>query len=113
MDAAAVELARGGQWEIALTPRRPVPRAWFGEVMGKQILCLASGGGQQAPILAAGGASVVSLDASDAQLAKDQELAARHGLDLRCEQGDMADLSRFREGSSRPDLPSLLELLHP
>lgn len=99
VDAAAIEQARDGQWDILLTPCRPVPRAWFGELAGKQVLCLASGGGQQAPILAAAGASVVSLDASDAQLAKDMDVAERHGLDLRCEQGDMADLSRFGDGS--------------
>lgn len=99
VDAAAIEQARRGQWEIVLTPQKPVPRAWFGELAGKRVLCLASGGGQQAPILAAAGAIVVSLDASDAQLAKDAAVAARHGLDLRCEQGDMADLSRFGDGS--------------
>lgn len=99
VDSVAVGKARDGQWEILLTPQTPVPRAWFGDIAGKQVLCLASGGGQQAPILAAAGARVVSLDASDAQLAKDLEVATRHGLDLRCEQGDMADLSRFGDGA--------------
>lgn len=47
---------------------RPVPKSWFGNLDGKRVLCLASGGGQHAPILAAAGASVVSFDLSDVQL---------------------------------------------
>ncbi|MDQ3062188.1 MAG: SAM-dependent methyltransferase, partial [Acidobacteriota bacterium] len=45
--------ARRGNWSIVLTPVKPVPREWFGDVRGKDVLCLASGGGQQAPVLAA------------------------------------------------------------
>ena len=48
--------ARQGDWKIVLTPSKPIPREWFPEDMnGKKILCLASGGGQQGPILAATG----------------------------------------------------------
>ena len=52
------ETGRGrlGDWSVYLTPNKPVPRDWFGEVEGRDILCLASGGGQQGPILAAAGA---------------------------------------------------------
>ncbi len=32
------------------TPTKTVPHAWFGEMRGKKILGLASGGGQQIPI---------------------------------------------------------------
>ena len=60
-----VDAARRGQWEVVLTPNKPVPRSWFGDLTGKRVLCLASGGGQQAPILAAAGAKVVSLDLSE------------------------------------------------
>lgn len=97
--AEAIERARGGQWDVVLTPRQPVPRSWFGDLAGKDVLCLASGGGQQAPILAAAGARVTSLDASAVQLGKDREVSERHHLDLRCEQGDMADLARFADAS--------------
>ena len=65
---------------VILTPKLPVPREWFGDVRGKDILCLASGGGQQVPILAAAGANVVSFDLSDEQLAKDRMVAEREGL---------------------------------
>ena len=60
------------------------------------MLCLASGGGQQAAVLAAAGASVVSFDNSDEQLAKDKLVADRDERDLTTVQGDMADLSVSR-----------------
>ena len=55
-----VKFAREGVWSILLTPTKPVPENWFPEKLGeKKILCLASGGGQQGPILAATGADVI------------------------------------------------------
>ncbi len=90
-----IERARNDDWEIILTPIKAVPREWFGDVRGKDILCLASGGGQQAPILAAAGANVTSFDASLKQLEKDKFVAERDNLKIRIEQGDAADLSRF------------------
>ena len=97
--AAEVARARAGEWSVVLTPTRPVPRAWFGELRGARVLGLASGGGQQGPLLAAAGAAVTILDNSPAQLARDREVAAREGLELRCELGDMADLGRFADGA--------------
>jgi SAM-dependent methyltransferase len=97
LPVSSVEIghARLGDWSIVLTPNRPVPRDWFGDVAGRDILCLASGGGQQAPILAAAGASVTVLDASARQLAQDEMVAKRDGLELAAVQGFMHDLSRF------------------
>lgn len=63
-----------------------------------KILCLASGGGQQGPVLAAAGADVTVHDLSDGQLATDREVADREGLKLHTEQGDMCDLSRYGDG---------------
>ncbi len=94
-----IAAARRGGWKICLTPLRPVPRAWFGRLDGADLLCLASAGGQQAPILAAAGARVTSYDNSDEQLARDTEVAAREGLALRCVRGDMADLGEFAAAS--------------
>ncbi|WP_239690884.1 class I SAM-dependent methyltransferase [Chromobacterium sphagni] len=79
-----------------LTPG-PLPAGWLDQVLGLDILCLASGGGQQAPILAAAGARVTVLDASAEQLARDRMVAERDGLNLRVEHGDMRDLSRFAD----------------
>lgn len=90
-----IERARRDDWSLLLTPNRAVPRNWFGDVIGRDILCLASGGGQQAPILAAAGARVTVLDASARQLGQDEMVAARDGLDLTIVQGFMHDLSAF------------------
>lgn len=104
VDLATISRARAGDWQVILTPNLPVPATWFGELGGRRVLCLASGGGQQAPVLAAAGARVVSFDNSDEQLAKDSLVAeavidARMApLDLQIERGDMADLSRFDAG---------------
>lgn len=99
VSAKIIEAARGGEWELILTPLKAVPRHWFGALKGRRVLCLASAGGQQAPILAAAGAQVVSFDLSDQQLARDAEVAARDKLDLQCVRGDMADLSQFPDNS--------------
>ncbi len=99
VDSQVIRKARRGEWNIVLTPRRPVPKEWFGDLLGKQVLCLASGGGQQAPVLAAVGAKVVSFDLSDNQLAKDQQVAERDDLEVSCVQGSMNDLSAFAEAS--------------
>ncbi len=99
VSSEVIHAAKSGDWNVILTPNKSVPRDWFGDLNRKRILCLASGGGQQAPILAAAGASVVSFDNSDEQLAKDQLVADRDGLDLNAVQGDMADLSVFEDES--------------
>ena len=54
---AIIQRARQGDWEIILTPEKPVPKKWFPEIQNANILCLAGGGGQQAPLLAAAGAN--------------------------------------------------------
>jgi SAM-dependent methyltransferase len=95
---AQVEDARRGVWSIFLTPS-PVPKAWLGDVAGKDVLCLASGGGQQGPILAAAGANVTVFDLSDAQLGQDRFVAEREGLNLKTVQGDMRDLSAFEDAA--------------
>ena len=55
VSSQSIQAAREGNWEIILTPLKTVPKHWFGELAGKRVLCLASAGGQQAPILAAAG----------------------------------------------------------
>jgi 2-polyprenyl-3-methyl-5-hydroxy-6-metoxy-1,4-benzoquinol methylase len=64
--------AKVGEWQIVLTPTKPVPKSWFPDLPGTATLCLASGGGQQGPILAAAGAQVTVLDASPRQLEQDR-----------------------------------------
>lgn len=94
----AVAAARQGEWQVLLTPRKPVPREWFpAEMTGVKILALASGGGQQGPLFAAAGAQVTVLDNSPAQLRQDRMVAERENLALALVEGDMADLGDFDE----------------
>ncbi len=99
VSAETIAKARGGDWEVILTPIKSVPREWFGDIKGKDVLCLASGGGQQAPILAAAGANVTSFDNSAKQLELDKLVSERENLHIRLEKGDAADLSRFADAS--------------
>jgi ubiquinone/menaquinone biosynthesis C-methylase UbiE len=91
--------ARRGEWSVFLTEQRPVPRHWFGDIRDKEILCLASGGGQQAPTFAAAGANVTVLDNSPKQLERDRMVADREGLELRTIEGDARDLSMLADES--------------
>jgi SAM-dependent methyltransferase len=89
-----IAAARRGQFQVLLTPTKPVPSDWFSDdLKGIEVLCLASGGGQQGPILAAAGAKVTVFDNSPRQLAQDRRVAEREGLSIHTVEGDMRDLS--------------------
>ena len=64
-----------------------------------EVLCLASGGGQQAPILAAAGARVTVFDNSPKQLEQDRKVALRGKLELITVEGDMTELSCLADES--------------
>jgi SAM-dependent methyltransferase len=92
--------ARQGDWQTVLTENTPTPRHWFPTPLaGRPVLCLASGGGQQGPVLAAAGALVTVFDNSPRQLAQDRLVAEREGLSLTTVEGDMRDLSVFPDAS--------------
>jgi len=99
VEPEVIEHAAAGNWQVILTPNKPVPESWFPELKDLNLLCLASGGGQQVPIFAAAGARVTSFDNSDVQLEKDQLVADRHDLKINTLQGDMADLSALEDDS--------------
>ena len=94
-----IEKARQGEFNILLTENIPVPHRWFPPLKGADVLCLASGGGQQGPVLAALGASVTVFDNSPSQLKQDQLVAERETLPLKTVEGDAADLSVFADES--------------
>jgi SAM-dependent methyltransferase len=100
VSAEVVERARAGDWSVVLVGYAPVPPDWFPDPLaGTDVLCLASGGGQQGPVLAAAGARVTVFDNSPAQLRRDTDVAARDKLELRTVLGDMRDLSVFADAS--------------
>ena len=98
-DSEIIAKARKGEFSIVLTENIPVPHRWFPPLQGADVLCLASGGGQQGPILAAVGANVTVFDNSPAQLKQDQLVAEREALTIRTVEGDAADLSVFTNES--------------
>ena len=69
------------------------------DVAGKDVLCLACGGGQQSPAFALLSANVTVFDLSDEQLEQDKKVAEHYGFEIRIVQGDMRDLSRFEKAS--------------
>jgi ubiquinone/menaquinone biosynthesis C-methylase UbiE len=90
--------SKAGDWEIGVTAGKMVPRNWFPDsIKGLKILCLASGGGQQGPVLAAAGADVTVVDLSQKQLEQDKYVAERDGLTLTTIQGSMLNLHFLEE----------------
>jgi SAM-dependent methyltransferase len=100
VSSEVVARARAGDWSVVLIGYEPVPRDWFPDPLaGADVLCLASGGGQQGPVLAAAGARVTVFDNSPRQLGQDELVAARDGLALRTVLGDMRDLGAFPDAA--------------
>jgi len=99
VSAEVIAKARNGEFSIVLTENLPVPQSWFPSLKGADVLCLASGGGQQAPVLAAVGAHVTSFDNSPSQLKQDQFVAERESLNIQIIEGDAADLSVLSDES--------------
>ena len=85
--------------------RLPDPFAvWaFPEVLryaaGKNVLCLANGGGQQSVVFSLLGCRVSVLDISELQLERDRMAAEHYGYDVTTIHGDMRDLSVFEDAS--------------
>lgn len=95
-----VRNAKKGVWEVLLTPHKFVPKSWFpDELKGKKVLLIAGGGGQQGPILSAVGADVTVFDNSKNQLKQDEMVAERENLEIKTVQGNMQDLSVFKDES--------------
>ena len=96
----SLEKAKRGQVEILITPKKLVPKTWLPKNWkGLDVLGLAAGGGQQIPILATTGAKVTSFDFSEEQLKKDLAVCKEEKLQIEIKQGDMEDLSIFKNES--------------
>lgn len=73
---------------------------WLGgDIRGLDVLCLAAGGGRQAPLYAAAGGRVTVVDISAAMLELDREVAAERDLDIRTVEASMDDLSVFEDAA--------------
>lgn len=89
----------GGEWELLLTPTKPVPKDWFPPLRGAAVLGLASGGGQQCPIFAALGAEVTVLDISTKQLETELIMAEREQYEINIVRGDMTKPLPFSDAA--------------
>jgi ubiquinone/menaquinone biosynthesis C-methylase UbiE len=68
-------------------------------VEGKDVLCLAAGGGRQTAFFGLLGARVTSVDLAEGELEHDRTAAAHYGYEVRTIQADMRDLSELEEES--------------
>jgi len=91
--------AKSGELNITLAGVRTVPEEWFPPLKGKDVLALACGGGQQAPIFAAHGAAVTVTDLSDHQLANESEVARREYYPIRIVKADLSKPFPFADDS--------------
>ena len=92
------EAAKAGRWDVYLTPTKPVPHRWLGDLRGKRVLGLASGGGQQMPIFTALGSECTVLDYSPRQIESEETVARREGYFIRTIRGDMTRPLPFEDG---------------
>ena len=97
--------AQHGDWEVGLTPTKPVPKEWFApyykesKLNGVKLLGLASGGGQQMPIFTALGADCTILDYSDKQLESERIVSEREGYKINIIKADMTKRLPFEDES--------------
>ena len=91
--------AKAGDLTVIPAGVRSVPKAWFPPLEGVDLLALASGGGQQAPIFAAHGARVTVTDLSARQLQNERLVAEREGYDIRIVEADMSQPFPFADAS--------------
>lgn len=95
LDIAAVQRCADG----AQLPRIPDPMSamWPASLLagleGKDVLCLASGGGQQSAVMGLLGAKVTVVDLSERQIEGDVRAATHYGYEVNAIVGDMRDLS--------------------
>ena len=75
------------------------PACVLAECEGKDVLCLASGGGQQSAVFSLLGARVTVVDFVEGQLEGDRRAAAHYGYDVTTLQADMRDLSCLDDGA--------------
>jgi SAM-dependent methyltransferase len=75
------------------------PANVLADIEGKEVLCLASGGGQQSAVFGLLGARVTVVDLAEGQLEGDRTTAAYYGYEVTTICADMRDLSCIRVGT--------------
>lgn len=101
MAAAGDPLCRPATDQEIANPLATIdPSGWFeGPIGGKEVLCLAAGGGRQSSLYAAAGAKVTVVDVSPAMLDLDRQVAAQRGHSFRIVETSMEDLSMLPQAN--------------
>ena len=102
LDLDRAQLRTFVQDQTDLLPGRLVvlyPTSILAGVEGKDVLCLASGGGQQSAVFGLLGARVTVVDLAEGQLEGDRAAAAHYGYEVITLHADMRDLSRLEDGA--------------
>jgi SAM-dependent methyltransferase len=100
LDRAEVQAYAAGTLDYTPRPINQVfPASLLKDIQGKDVLCMASGGGQQSAVFGLLGANVTVVDITEGQLAGDQQAAAHYGYAVRTIQADMSDLSMLEADS--------------
>lgn len=93
-DAEMLRRFAAGEMEFLPEPCAYIyPPHIFKDIDGRDVLCLASGGGQQSVVFGLLGAWVTACDLTEGQLAADRKAAEHYGYPIKTIQGDMRDLS--------------------
>lgn len=100
LDPAIVRQLATGQLIKAPPPLNDIyPLSILSNVNGKDVLCLASGGGQQSAVFGILGAKVTVVDIADGQLVGDKKAAEHYRYEVKTIQGSMTDLSMLTDNS--------------
>lgn len=91
--------AKAGEWDVRLTPTKPVPHDWFPDFKNCRLLGLASGGAQQIPVFSALGADCTVLDYSSHQCESERTFARQEGYTVKVLQEDMTKSLPFADGT--------------
>jgi ubiquinone/menaquinone biosynthesis C-methylase UbiE len=85
--------------KINIPMLKKIRKLLYGDLIGKRVLCLASGGGQQSVIFSLLGATVTVADISQEQLDGDIEAAKHYGYEVKTVLCSMTDLSVFEDAA--------------
>jgi SAM-dependent methyltransferase len=96
LDLDVQTLRRYAGGELESVPERLThfyPARLLENLAGKDVLCLAAGGGQQSAVFSLLGGQVTVLDLAEGQLRGDVAAATHYGYEITAVHGDMRDLS--------------------
>jgi SAM-dependent methyltransferase len=94
LDLSLLRQYADGKLEVLPEPYTCIyPASVLAGIEGRDVLCLAAGGGQQSAVFGLLGARVTVVDLAEGQLEGDRKAAAHYGYDVTTFHADMRDLS--------------------